>query len=149
MSLKPTIFPCLRYDDALAAIGFLCKAFGFKRHAVYIDESDASRVHHAELTLNGSMIMLGRAPRAQDGRSAWQSPGQNGYVTMCTCVYVADVDGHCDQAKAAGARILHGPYDNPGYPGRGYDALDRRATYGCLPATIPGKIKIRYRASPH
>ena len=31
------LIPCLRYADAPAAIGFLCNAFGFTRHAVYAD----------------------------------------------------------------------------------------------------------------
>ena len=32
-----TIIPCLRYRDALAAIDWLCNAFGFRKQAVYAD----------------------------------------------------------------------------------------------------------------
>jgi uncharacterized glyoxalase superfamily protein PhnB len=51
-----TIIPCLRYRDALAAIDWLCRAFGFKRHAVY---ADGATVHHAQLGFGNGMIMLG------------------------------------------------------------------------------------------
>lgn len=47
MSQNATIFPTLRYHDAAAAIEFLCKAFGFERHAVYEGEGDT--IAHAEL----------------------------------------------------------------------------------------------------
>lgn len=125
MSQKATVFPCLRYNDAQAAVDFLCRAFGFERHAVYTSEENPAVVQHAELIANGSMIMLGSAPASDDQRYKWQTPEQaNGYVTMCTCVYIEDVDAHCKRAKAEGAQIIHGPYDNPGYPGRGYDARD-------------------------
>lgn len=32
-----TIIPCLRYRDAHVAIEWLCRAFGFDKHAVYAD----------------------------------------------------------------------------------------------------------------
>ena len=32
-----TIIPSLRYRDAPAAIEWLCRAFGFEKHAVYAD----------------------------------------------------------------------------------------------------------------
>ena len=44
-----TIIPSLRYDDALAAIDWLCKAFGFEKQAVYAD--DKGIVQHAQLVL--------------------------------------------------------------------------------------------------
>ena len=59
---RADLFACLRYKDATAAIDFLCRAFGFARHAVYGDEKDPSIVHHAELVLGRSMIMVSSAP---------------------------------------------------------------------------------------
>ena len=53
-----TIIPCLRYRDAVAAIDWLCTAFGFERHAVY---ADGNTVHHAQLTVGNGMVMLGSA----------------------------------------------------------------------------------------
>src|SRR3546814_10833488 len=41
-----TIIPCLRYRDALAAIDWLCRAFGFEKHAVYADgDTEIGRAH--------------------------------------------------------------------------------------------------------
>ena len=37
---------------------------------------------------------------------------------------VPDVDAHCLHARNEGAVVVHEPHDNPGYPGRGYTALD-------------------------
>ena len=53
-----TVIPSLRYRDAPAMIDWLCKAFGFEKHAVY---ADGNTVHHAQLTFGNGMIMLGSA----------------------------------------------------------------------------------------
>ncbi|WP_070155992.1 VOC family protein [Sphingobium phenoxybenzoativorans] len=125
MKGKSPVIPCLRYADAPAAIDFLCAAFGFERHAIYTDEADPSVVHHAQLTLGDGMIMLGSdRPGGVKDLYGWKTPAEAGGITQCVCCYVADVDAHAATAKAAGARIIRGPYDNDGYPGRGYDALD-------------------------
>ena len=60
-----TIIPSLRYDDALAAIDWLCNAFGFEKQAVYAD--DKGIVQHAQLTFGNGMIMLGSTAN----QSAW------------------------------------------------------------------------------
>ncbi len=39
--MPSVITPGLRYADAVAAIAFLCEAFGFARHAVYADDAEA------------------------------------------------------------------------------------------------------------
>ena len=41
------IIPTFRYHDAPAAIEFLCRAFGFEKHAVY--EGEGGTVAHAQL----------------------------------------------------------------------------------------------------
>lgn len=122
---RADLFACLRYKDAPAAIDFLCRAFGFARHAVYGDEKDPSIVHHAELVLGRSMIMVSSdRPGEVRERYGWKTALEAGCITMCVCAYVPDPDAHCARAKAAGAQIIIGPYDNPGYPGRAYDARD-------------------------
>jgi uncharacterized glyoxalase superfamily protein PhnB len=119
------LIPCLRYKNAPAAIDFLCRAFGFERHAVYADERDPAIIHHAQLTLGNSMIMLGSdQPSEVRELYRWLTPEDAGGITMCITAYVEDPDAHCARAKAAGARIIKGPYDNQGYPGRAYDARD-------------------------
>lgn len=121
----PRIIPCLRYKDAPAAIDFLCRAFGFERHAVYLDEKDPSIVHHAQLTLDGSMVMLSSATRSQtEDIYRWRTPAEAGGVTVCVAVIIADPDSHYARAKAAGADIVTEPHDNEGYPGRSYNTRD-------------------------
>jgi uncharacterized glyoxalase superfamily protein PhnB len=119
------LIPCLRYRDALAAIDFLCRAFGFERRVVYSDQADPSLVHHAELTLGNSMIMLS-SDRPGEVRElyGWRTTREAGGITACVYGYVEDPDTHCARARLAGAEVIKGPYDNPGYPGRGYDARD-------------------------
>lgn len=119
------MIPCLRYADAPAAIAFLCDAFGFTRHAVYVDPADPAVVHHAQLVLGEGMVMLGSdRPGPTDELLAWKTPRDAGAVTGCIYVVVPDADAHCDRARDKGAVIVRSPMDNDGYPGRGYIALD-------------------------
>ena len=123
--MSSNIIPGLRYVDALTAIGFLCEAFGFHRHAVYADDADPTLIHHAQLTLDKGMIMLGSArPGGADQLDGWKTPAEAGGNTVALYVYVADPDAHCATARAAGAQIITEPQDNEGYPGRGYGARD-------------------------
>ena len=125
MPLHHALIPCLRYRDAPAAIQFLCDAFGFERHVVYADPDDAAIVHHAQLTLDGNMIMLGSARGGESEELyRWKTPADAGGVTMAVCAVVDDPDAHHARALAAGAEIIRGPRDNDGYPGRAYDARD-------------------------
>ncbi len=119
------LIPCLRYENAPAAIAFLCDAFGFTRQMVLADDADPSLVHHAQLGLGHSLVMLGSA-RAGDVAELyrWKTPAQAGGITMCVYAVVADADAHHAVAKAAGAEIVTGPHDNDGYPGRSYSARD-------------------------
>ena len=67
------IYPSLSFDDAPAAIEWLCRAFGFTKRLV-VPGPDGT-VMHAELTLGSGVIMvssarpdLGRlSPRGLDG----------------------------------------------------------------------------------
>ena len=124
MPMQTHLIPCLRYADAPAAIDFLCRAFGFVRHAVYADETDPKTIHHAQLTLNGAMIMLASA---RPGEQAWRTPAQAGGITMCVYGVIEDLDAHAAVARAAGAQFETEPQDNQGYPGRGYSARDPEA----------------------
>jgi len=125
MPVQTHLIPCLRYADAPAAIDFLCRAFGFVRHAVYADEANPKLIHHAQLTLNGAMIMLGSAgPGEITELFRWRTPEAAGGVTMCVCAVIEDPDAHAAVARAAGADIVIEPHDNQGYPGRSYDARD-------------------------
>jgi uncharacterized glyoxalase superfamily protein PhnB len=118
-----TVVPGLRYRHALAAIDWLCNAFGFEKHAVY---ADGEVVHHAQLTFGNGMIMLGSVARASD--SAWgeriaQPDEIGGRETQAPYVIVADCQAHYERAKAAGAVIVD-EYEVKDYGGAGYSCRD-------------------------
>jgi uncharacterized glyoxalase superfamily protein PhnB len=125
MAVRPAIIPCLRYEDAPAAILFLCDTFGFLPHAIYPDEEDQQIIHHAQLVLDGNMIMLASA-RDDDAAEVygWMQPEEVGGVTMSLYVVIDDLDAHHAAATAGGAEIVSPLKDNEGYPGRGYTARD-------------------------
>jgi uncharacterized glyoxalase superfamily protein PhnB len=114
----PRISSSLTYEDPNAALEFLEKAFGFKTRARYAGEDGV--VEHAELEFEEGLIMVG--PPAKDPRAA--SPRSlNGRGTQSLFVFVDDVDGHCETARAAGAEIVREPEDSY-YGQRVYGALD-------------------------
>ena len=117
-----TIIPCLRYRDALAAIDWLCRAFGFEKQAVYADEKGV--VQHAQLVFGNGMIMLGSVanPGAWGERIA-QPDEIGGRETQSPCVIVADCEAHYARAKAAGAVIVD-ELEHKEYGGAGYSCRD-------------------------
>lgn len=120
---RPSITPCLLYPDALAAIEFLCTAFGFTRHLI-VPGVTPDQVAHAQLLLDGNMIMVssaGPGPRERFGMVAPADTG--GLVTSCLSVCVADPDAHHARAAAAGATVIAPPHDNP-FGGRAYEVRD-------------------------
>jgi uncharacterized glyoxalase superfamily protein PhnB len=100
--LMQTIFPILRYEDARAAIDWLCKAFGF-RVKFSVPESGPF-VRHAQLALGDNLVMIGSC--RGDGI---ESPKRLGAATQAICAYVPDVDAHYEKARAAGAEITAPP----------------------------------------
>ena len=116
-----TIIPTLRYRDALGAINWLCRAFDFKKHAVY---ADGDAVHHAQLTFGNGMIMLSSAAQGSPWDARFVPPDAvGGRQTQCCCLIVADADAHYARAKAAGAMIVDELSDRD-YGGRGYGCSD-------------------------
>lgn len=97
-----SIYPTFRYRDAAGMIEWLQKAFGFSLNAKYMH---GDTVGHAELSLGGSIIMLGETRDDAYGGMVGE-PGQNGGKS--TYVAVDDVDAIHGRAKAAGATILQG-----------------------------------------
>lgn len=116
-----TIIPGMRYRDAHAAIDWLCKAFGFEKHAVY--ENEQGRVMHAQLVYGGGMLMLGDTRPDDFGEHIVQPDDVQGRETQCAYVVVADCKAHYERAKAAGAQII-GEYSEKDYGGAGYSCRD-------------------------
>jgi uncharacterized glyoxalase superfamily protein PhnB len=116
-----TIIPSLRYRNAPAAIGWLCRAFGFEQRAVH---ADGSVVHHAQLTFGNGMVMLSSVQREGPWADRLAQPEQiGGRETQCPCVIVADADAHYARATAAGAVVVDDIADQA-YGGRGYSCRD-------------------------
>ena len=120
MGAKLSVIPALQYKDAKAAIEFLCRAFGFEKHAVY-EEADGS-IAHAQLVLGNGMVMLGSVKDSEYSRLLVR-PADAGGVTMSVYVVVADADAHFARAKAAGAQITREPVTQD-YGGRDYLCKD-------------------------
>jgi uncharacterized glyoxalase superfamily protein PhnB len=116
-STDANIYPGLYYEDAAAAIEWLCRAFGFTKRLVV--PGPDGKVAHSELSFGPGVIMVGTA-RA-DRRCA--SPRALGAVTQGLSVYVDDPDAHHARAKAAGAEIVEPPKDTD-YGARGYMTRD-------------------------
>lgn len=117
---KGNIIPTMRYRDAVAAIDWLCKAFGFERHMVVPGESGG--IAHAQLTLGNGMIMLGSARDDEFGKLQ-APPERNAPVTQSPYIVIEDVDAHYRRAKEAGAEIIIDIRDED-YGGRHYSARD-------------------------
>jgi len=66
MPARIGVIPALQYQDARAAIEFLCKAFGFEKNAVYEDKDGS--IAHAQLTHGNGMVMLGSVKDTEYGK---------------------------------------------------------------------------------
>jgi len=120
-STGSTIIPCLRYRNALAAIDWLQRAFGFHAQAVY---AEGETVFHAQLVFGQGMVMLGSASSSGEWSKLAVMPDEvDGRQTQSACVIVPDADAHYARAKAAGARIVIDIADQD-YGGRGYACAD-------------------------
>jgi uncharacterized glyoxalase superfamily protein PhnB len=130
------LYPCLYYDDAPAAIEFLCRAFGFRRRLVVPGENGA--VLHSELSFEGpdgalDVIMVGTADGSRHCISAQRLPG----VHQSLCVRVADPDAHHARAVAAGA-VVQQPLRDEDYGSRGYMARDPEGQLWYFATYTPG-----------
>jgi uncharacterized glyoxalase superfamily protein PhnB len=129
-----SMFPCVFYRDANAAIDWLVRAFGFEKVMVVPGEDGA--VAHSELRLGDGMIMVGTAGRGSLAGTA--SPLDAGGVTGSTYVYVedAEIEQHYERAKAAGAEITLA-FERKDYGGAGYTARDPEAKHWSFGSYMP------------
>jgi uncharacterized glyoxalase superfamily protein PhnB len=104
-----TVIPVLIYPDVREAASWLSVAFGLVEQ-VRIGE------HRAQLHFGAGALII--ADAGGDRR-----PPRAGEVTHSVMVRVSDVRGHCEQARAHGARILLEPTDFE-YGERQYQAED-------------------------
>lgn len=133
MNSRSTIFPVLRYRDAPAAIEWLCDTFGFEKR--FIAPNDDGTIAHAQLVLEGGMIMLGSSPNDGTGFDPQTSaPNDAGLASpLSNYVVVADPDAAFARANAAGTKIVMEIRDEP-YGGRDFSCYDLEGhlwSFGC------------------
>jgi uncharacterized glyoxalase superfamily protein PhnB len=120
--------PMVSYEDVAAAIDWLGDAFGFRVDGERFTDDDG-RVTHAQLGLDGAVVMVGwpgpdyrspahHAEECEQARRWLATP----WVIDGVHVSVDDVDAHYQRAKDAGATILREIEDLPF--GRLYSAAD-------------------------
>ena len=97
----PTVWPCVNYHDARAAIRYAVDVLGFVEVAVYADDADDSVVVHSELRWpEGGGVMIGSAGRADSEFS--QMP------TGCASLYVVTDQPRqvLERCRAAGSELV-------------------------------------------
>jgi uncharacterized glyoxalase superfamily protein PhnB len=121
---SPSLAPYLFYEDVAAAAQFLQDAFGFRLGFTSPDPDGG--LAHAQLLHGSGMIMLGHA--GDGGLGLAKSARALGALHAGTYVFVDDVDAHCDRARAAGAKVMLEPADQP-WGDRMYCAVDREGQF--------------------
>jgi uncharacterized glyoxalase superfamily protein PhnB len=123
--MPTSITPVVFYRDPIAAMRWLEDAFGFETSILVTDKE--GRVGHAEMKIGDSVIGVGGEWASPEllGPAAMKSPAAlGGAGTQFIRVHMADgLDGHCEAARKAGARITQEPADQF-YGDRTYRALD-------------------------
>jgi uncharacterized glyoxalase superfamily protein PhnB len=107
---QSTVIPVLVYPDVRAAVAWLGAAFGFTER-VRIGED-----HRSQLRVGDGAVIIGDVR----GDRHPPLPDRTSHQVM---VRVEDVHGHCERARAHGARILAEPRDFE-YGERQYTAAD-------------------------
>ena len=116
-----TVIPTMRYNDATAAIEWLCEAFGFEKHLVVPGEDGT--IVHAQLVFGNGMVMLGPARESEFDNLQKLPSALGGAVSQSPYIIVKDADKHYARAVAAGAEIVMAISDED-YGGRGYSCRD-------------------------
>ena len=121
------IVPMLTYENAVAAMDWLCRVFGFTEKTRWMDSE--GKLSHGEIIMGKGMIMLA------NGNKDYQSPVHHRqscsqsakwysvpYIINGVLVYVDDVLAHFENSGKLGARILSDL--EFGEPGTRYRAED-------------------------
>jgi uncharacterized glyoxalase superfamily protein PhnB len=117
-STPSDIYPSLTYDDAPAAIDWLCRAFGFTKRLVV--PGTGTSILHSELSLGTGVIMVS-SPQPERGHVSPRSLPAG--VNQALSVYIEDPDAHLARAVAAGAEVIR-ELRSEEYGARGYMVKD-------------------------
>ncbi len=122
-----TVIPMISYEDGIAALEWLVKAFGFRERTRICDPT--GRLMHGELEVGDGLIMLASPTPDYEGPKRHRESCERARkwssirgIIDGVLVQVDDLDAHFERAKASGATILSEIEDGP--PGRRYRAED-------------------------
>ena len=124
MTDRPAIVSTIFYKDPVNAMKWLERAFGFETTSLVTDAQ--GKVGHAEMTYrNFPVDIAGEFGGPLLGGAQMKSPlNLGGDASQFLRVEMAEgIDAHCEQARAAGARITAEP-QTQFYGARTYRALD-------------------------
>lgn len=107
-----TVLPHIFYQDVQEAITWLAGTFGFIEHYRYGEPVSGAQMH-----LGNAWFML------KSARQGTETPVQLGFGTQSLTVFLEDVEGHYQNSKAAGARIVEDLHETE-YGERQYAAVD-------------------------
>jgi len=130
----PRMSSAIVYQDAGAAIDWLCAAFGFEIRIKI--EGENGQIEHSELTYGEGLIMVAQeAPQAdRHWKRALRSPKSlAGANTQSILFFVDDAHAHCAHARSRGARIVEEPavhdYGEAYWSDLSYCAMDPEGHY--------------------
>lgn len=125
----PAVIPMISYQDGIAAIAWLERAFGFRERREARQLWSDGTLSHAEMEVGDGLIMLATpTPEYESPRRHRQTCEQARkwssvpYVIDGVLVYVDDLDMHYEGAKEADATMLS--EIEGGAAGRRYRAED-------------------------
>ncbi|HET8563717.1 MAG TPA: hypothetical protein VFM35_07600 [Candidatus Binatia bacterium] len=107
MSEYPTVIPMISYENGIAALEWLAKAFGFRERARQIGED--GKLSHGEMDAGDGIIMLATPTPDYESPSHHRKTCEQArkwsavpWIIDGVLVYVDDLDAHFACAKAAG-----------------------------------------------
>jgi uncharacterized glyoxalase superfamily protein PhnB len=119
---RSAVTTCMNYRNALEAIEWLCRVFGFEKHAVYPGPNNT--IMHSELTLGGGMIMVTSVAQDSPFSRLMKQPDEiGGAETRTENLLVDDADAVYARVKAAGGEIIL-DIEDKSYGGRGFTCRD-------------------------
>ena len=99
----PPVIPAIAVQDAARAIEFYKTAFGAVE-LYRLTDPESGKVGHAELNLNGGMLMI-----SDEYPAFHKTPQTLGGTSARFVIMVDNVDAMTERAKAAGATVIRPP----------------------------------------
>lgn len=131
------------YQDSKAAFRWLEQAFGFEPLFVLLDE--AGELAHSEMGYGDSVIMIGNE-WSDDHKSPQSIGGKNTQSVHVQLAAGADIDAHCQTARAAGADIVAEPATQF-YGDRTYRAKDPEGHIWTFGVTVEARTADEWDAA--